>query len=61
MTHETQRPEAGKDLVACEVCLMEIPRDAAKSQEAADYVHYFCGEACYAEWREQHAVRDAKA
>lgn len=40
------------DRVACEVCLMEIPRDLTRSDEAVGYVHYFCGESCYAEWRE---------
>ncbi len=40
------------DRVACEVCLVEIPRDLVRSDEATGYVHYFCGESCYAEWRE---------
>ena len=39
------------EVIACEVCLKEIPRDLAKSEEAAGYVHYFCGEACYARWQ----------
>lgn len=48
-----QKPmNSGSGKLACEVCLMEIPRDLAVSDEAAGYVHYFCGESCYAEWRE---------
>lgn len=39
--------------VECEVCLKEIPASEAKSEEAADYVHHFCGLACYAKWKEQ--------
>ena len=39
------------DVIACEVCLKEIPRDLAKSEEATEYVHYFCGESCYARWQ----------
>lgn len=47
-----QKPVTSEtDKVACEICLTEIPRDLARSDEAAGYVHYFCGEACYAEWR----------
>ena len=46
---KTDKPEQeGK--VACEVCLKEIPQSEAKSEEAADYVAYFCGLECYAKW-----------
>lgn len=41
------------EVIACEVCLKEIPRDLAKSEEAADYVHYFCGVDCYAKWQQE--------
>jgi hypothetical protein len=37
--------------VACEVCLKEIPRSVARSQEGSDYVLYFCGDTCFVEWR----------
>ena len=48
-----QKPvNSESDKVACEVCLMEIPRDLARSDEATGYVHYFCGESCYAKWKE---------
>lgn len=39
-----------KTTVVCEVCLKEIPKSVAKSEEALDYVHYFCGDACYQDW-----------
>ena len=36
--------------LSCEVCLREIPVSEAKSEEAADYVVYFCGLDCYQRW-----------
>jgi hypothetical protein len=41
------------EIVECEVCLKEIPVSEAKMDEAADYVHHFCGLECYAKWRAQ--------
>ena len=38
------------ELVKCEVCLKEVPKSGAQSAEARDYVAYFCGLGCYAEW-----------
>ncbi|HCU54093.1 MAG TPA: DUF3330 domain-containing protein [Gammaproteobacteria bacterium] len=46
------------DVIACEICLKEIPRDLAKSSESAEYVHYFCGEECFARWQRDES--DAK-
>jgi hypothetical protein len=39
------------EVIACEICMKEIPRDLAKSEEATGYVLYFCGDECYAQWR----------
>lgn len=39
--------------VACEVCMREIPFSEAKSEEATEYVFYFCGIDCYGAWSEQ--------
>lgn len=39
--------------IACEVCLKEIPISEAKSEEATDYVIYYCSLDCYAKWKEQ--------
>jgi YHS domain-containing protein len=38
-------------IVACEVCLKEIPRSVGQSEEAVDYVYYFCGPSCYERWK----------
>lgn len=37
-------------VVACEVCLKEIPRSTARSLEGPDYVYHFCGSQCYEKW-----------
>lgn len=39
-------------VVACEVCLTEIPPSVARSHEGQDYVHYFCGDHCYVQWKD---------
>lgn len=46
--------------VPCEVCLKEVPLSEAKSDEASDYVFYFCGLECYAKWKEQEKKEDTK-
>jgi hypothetical protein len=49
MLKKPENPPEG--LVACEVCLTEIPRSVARSHEGSDYVLYFCGDKCFAEWQ----------
>ena len=39
-------------LIACDICLKEIPASGAKNEEASDYVFHFCGIDCYAKWKE---------
>jgi hypothetical protein len=51
MTDNNQPP--AEAIVPCEVCLKEVPASAAKSEEAADYVHHFCGLDCYEKWQKQ--------
>jgi len=48
------------EVISCEICLKEIPRDLAQSQEGVDYVHYFCGIDCYARWKEQQEEKAEK-
>lgn len=48
----------GEQQVACEICLKQIPLSEAKSDEASDYVRYFCGLECYARWRAQEKKQD---
>lgn len=51
----------GEQQVACEICLKQIPLSEAKSDEASDYVRYFCGLECYARWRAQEKQQDPGA
>ncbi len=37
----------------CEVCVTEIPVSEAVSEEATDYVVYFCGLDCFDQWSKQ--------
>ncbi|MFZ5541264.1 MAG: DUF3330 domain-containing protein [Pseudomonadota bacterium] len=42
-------------LVACEICLKEVPQSEAINAEAVDYVAHFCGIDCYRRWVERAA------
>ena len=50
---DEEKKPAGDVIVACEVCIKEVPISEAKSEEATDYVIHFCGLDCYAKWKEQ--------
>jgi hypothetical protein len=50
---EPEKPAAEVEMVSCELCLKEIPVSEAKSEEATDYVLYFCGLECYAQWKQK--------
>ncbi|MCC6536815.1 MAG: DUF3330 domain-containing protein [Bryobacterales bacterium] len=39
------------DAVQCHLCLREVSRSVATTAEGLDYVHYFCGLDCLAQWR----------
>ncbi len=53
-------PVLQEGMVACEMCLTEIPASEAKSSEAVDYVRHFCGSECYERWRLQAGVKPAE-
>ena len=38
---------------SCYTCLKQVPKSAANTFEGEDYVHYFCGNKCYAAWQKQ--------
>ena len=42
----------GCNVVACSVCLLEIPADVALSHEGPDYVQHFCGLSCLEAWQQ---------
>lgn len=48
----SDQPESAEvEKIPCQVCSKEVPLSEAKVSEAADYVAYFCGLECYAEWK----------
>ncbi len=49
---DIELPDADQQ-VSCEVCLTSVPMSEADISEAEDYVAYFCGLECYAQWRQQ--------
>ena len=49
MSEQIKSAEVRK--VPCQLCRKEVPLSEAKVAEAADYVAYFCGLECYAEWK----------
>ena len=51
ISHVSQDPD--RKPVPCFRCGEVVPISEAKSFEAVDYVVYFCGLDCYAEWAAQ--------
>ncbi len=47
-------------LIACEVCLKEIPKSVALSHEGPERVHHFCGAECYEKWQASGGIRQIK-
>ena len=39
-------------MIACAVCLAEIPASVARVFEAQDYIQHFCGIDCYKQWQD---------
>jgi len=46
--------ETQEQLLACHICLKEVPASGAKSDETSDYVRHFCGLECYDKWKKKH-------
>ncbi len=49
------------ELIACEICMKEVPISEATVPEAVDYVAHFCGLECYQKWKAQEAQREPSA
>jgi Domain of unknown function (DUF3330). len=45
--------DAGCETLSCEMCLKEIPADAAEVADVQDYIHHFCGLDCLEAWKKQ--------
>ena len=48
---QTTNVTKDQGLIACDICLREIPVSGAKNEETSDYVFHFCGIECYAKWK----------
>lgn len=49
----TSDKRAKSELVACDVCLKQVPKSEVIVPEAADYFAHFCGLDCYEKWKNQ--------
>jgi YHS domain-containing protein len=54
---ESEVVDTRPELVECSVCKKEIPASEAVSPEGRDYLLYFCGGECRAEWEKEEAER----
>ena len=54
------RPTVENELLACDICMAEIPPDEASNEEAVDYVIYYYGLECYTKWKGQLLKQDEK-
>lgn len=46
--------------VSCKVCLKEIPKSLAHTEEAEGYILYFCGLDCFDKWGHQNNTNNTK-
>lgn len=51
MTKPEKIAKTGDEQCICEECCAQIPTSAAVTAEGVDYVHHFCGQACYEKWQ----------
>ena len=45
------------EMIACEICLKEVPHSETENEEVGDYVVHFCGLECYEKWHEETAEK----
>ena len=48
-------------LVTCHACLREVSWSVAATAEGSDYLLYFCGPDCFAQWRKRSAHEQSPA
>ena len=41
------------EVLACQICMKEVPKDLSKSAEGVEYVYHFCGQECFEKWEKQ--------
>lgn len=55
---EVLRHHDDYSMIPCETCLKEIPKDLAHTEEADEYVLYFCGLECHGKWQKEAEKED---
>ena len=50
---KTIEKDGDDEILACKMCLQEIPISEIKNEEARDYVIHYYGVDCYALWAKQ--------
>ena len=55
-----EREDVKVDLIACEICLEEIPDSVNQNAEADEYVSNYCGLECYQLWRDKQKKEDTE-
>lgn len=55
LEEQTLREQPEYAMVSCAACLKEVPKSLAHThtEEAEDYVRYFCGLECFDKWEHQ--------
>jgi hypothetical protein len=61
MASEEEKSAPGEGMVECAVCKKLIPPSEAVSPEGHEYVLWFCGGACHAQWERERAEETEKA
>jgi len=60
LEEQTLREQPGQAMVSCDVCLKEIPKSLAHTEEAEDYVRYYCGLDCFDKWEHQNNANNTQ-
>lgn len=55
MTDRDDKTTSRPEMVECAVCKKLVPSSEAISPEGHEYVLYFCGGECHAEWEREQA------
>jgi hypothetical protein len=56
MTDKTKDTEEAT--IACDICLKEIPKSVALSEEGQEQVYHFCGADCYEKWKAKSETKE---
>ncbi|VAW85647.1 hypothetical protein MNBD_GAMMA18-376 [hydrothermal vent metagenome] len=58
MSDPKLKPEE-PEVLACQICMKEVPKDLSKSAEGVEYVYHFCGQKCFEKWGKQESDQES--